>query len=353
MPIVAHNNLPTFEYLKNSGEDILSLKRASSQYIREQHFGLLNMMPDKVLCATERQFFKLIGGSNKVVQFYLHPFSLKSIQRDKQTTEYIKKYYDSFEQIKRYGLDGLIITGANIVGTDLSKQNFYNELTEVINWAYENTTSTLFSCLATHLVMQCMYGQKRTPLNKKCWGIFSHTVVDREHPLVRSVNTAFNVPHSRFNQISRAQFNASGLKVLVESQQGVHLAVSKDLFRQVFFQGHPEYDTISLLKEYKRDIHNFISKKIDSYPVFPQNYLNEYSQAILLEFKQKITSGDTNINNFPEKKIAKILHNTWGDSAKTIMNNWTGIIYQITHKQRAKPFMEGIDPQNPLLNLYR
>jgi homoserine O-succinyltransferase len=30
--------------------------------------------------------------------------------------------------------------------------------------------------------------------------------------------------------------------------------VSEDLLRIVFFQGHPEYDTISLLKEYKQDI---------------------------------------------------------------------------------------------------
>ena len=351
MPLIEHNNLPTFEYLRKNGENILSKKRALKQFIRELHIGILNMMPDPALCATERQFFKLVGNSNKVVQFYIHLFTLKSIKRDEKTTEYIKKYYQSFDNIKEFGLDALIITGANVTGKDLSKENFYKELTEVVNWSYENVTSTLYSCLATHIVMQSMYKQKRTKLNKKCWGVYFHKIIDKSHPLVKDTNTLLDIPHSRFNQITAKQFTESGLKILIESKQGVHLAVSKDLFRQVFFQGHPEYDTISLLKEYKREIKLFLSGINKKYPIFPDNYLDKYSKAVLLEYKEKIIKGYMTLDDFPEQLITKKINNTWGDSAKSIISNWTGIIYQITHKDRKKPFMDGINKDNPLESL--
>ena len=145
----------------------------------------------------------------------------------------------------------------------------------MIDWASEKVTSTLCSCLATHAVLQFRYGQHRSGCREKCWGVFPHRVVDRTHPLVYDVNTLFDVPHSRFNEIGRAQFEAAGLWMLAESAEaGVHLAVSADGFRQVFFQGHPEYDTISLLKEYKREVKRFAAGARPDYPPFPENYFD-------------------------------------------------------------------------------
>ena len=69
MPLIAHSSLPSFERLHKQGEIILSKERASHQDIRELHIGLLNMMPDAALEATERQFFRLDGHSNQVAQF--------------------------------------------------------------------------------------------------------------------------------------------------------------------------------------------------------------------------------------------------------------------------------------------
>ena len=52
MPIVAHNDLPTFARLRAEGQNILESDRALHQDIRELHIGLLNMMPDAALAAT-------------------------------------------------------------------------------------------------------------------------------------------------------------------------------------------------------------------------------------------------------------------------------------------------------------
>ena len=248
MPIVAHNDLPAFDRLRAEGQNILESDRALHQDIRELHIGLLNMMPDSALAATERQFFRLVGQSNQIAQFYVHPFSLAGLERSADARAHIERWYEPFERIREQGLDGLIITGANVAGRNLADEPFWEPLIEVVDWAYENVTSTLCSCLATHAVMQFRYGQTRQPLPAKRWGVYSHRVVDRHHPLVSSVNTLFDVPHSRFNEVSRAQFDAVGARVLVESDvAGVHLAVSPDGLRQVMFQGHPEYDIVSLL----------------------------------------------------------------------------------------------------------
>ncbi len=352
MPLVAHSDLPTFERLRQEGETVVPREIALHQDIRELHIGLLNMMPDAALAATERQFFRLVGESNQIAQFYMHPFTLEELPRGPEGQAHVARYYEPFEQIKEQGLDALIITGANVTQPDLSLEPFWKPLIAVIDWAYENVTSTLCSCLATHAVLQFRYGQKRRPLGFKRWGVYPHRVVDRKHPLVNDVNTLFDVPHSRFNQIDREQFERAGLHVLVESEvAGVHLAVSEDLFRLVFFQGHPEYDTISLFKEYKREVMRFVRGERPDYPPMPENYFRLREQAILEEHQERVLTAlkrGEPTPELPESLIAARLDNTWHDTAEAVINNWIGKVYQLTSMDRKRPFMEGVDPNDPL-----
>jgi homoserine O-succinyltransferase len=352
MPLVASSNLPTFERLKQEGENVVPRDIALRQEIRELHIGLLNMMPDAALAATERQFFRLVGESNQIAQFYMHPFTLKELGRGAEGSAYVNQYYESFEQLKEQGLDALIITGANVTQPDLALEPFWKPLIKVIDWAHENVTSTLCSCLATHAVLQFRHGQKRRHLGFKRWGVYSHRVVDRKHPLVSDVNTRFDVPHSRFNQIDRAQFEAAGLHVLVESEEaGVHLAVSEDRFRLVFFQGHPEYDTVSLLKEYKREVVRFVKGERKDYPPFPENYFTLKTQAILAEHRDAVLTAKNKtkpVPDLPESLIAANLDNTWHDTGEAVINNWIGKVYQLTNIERKKQFQEGVDPNDPL-----
>ncbi len=347
MPLVAHNSLPTFERLRRDGVTVLSTERAANQEIRELHVGLLNMMPDAALEATERQFYRLVGESNPIAQFYMHPFTLPTLPRGEKAQAHIAEYYESFEAIRAAGLDALIITGANVSHPNLADEPFWNPLIEVIDWAWGHVTSTLCSCLATHAVMQFRYGQTRVKQPKKIWGVFEHRVTDGRHPLVADVNTRFDVPHSRWNDVSRAQFEAAGVKVLVESAEaGVHLAVSGDGLRTVFFQGHPEYDTVSLLKEYKRDLLLAASGKLPAWPPFPVRYFNRQAQALFAEYGSRLRGGEA--LEFPEAHVLPLLDNTWHDTAEAVIGNWIGCVYQVTHRERGLPFMPGVDPDNPL-----
>ncbi|MDD5577789.1 MAG: homoserine O-succinyltransferase [Methylobacter sp.] len=352
MPLVAHTDLPTFQRLREEGEEILAPDRASNQDIREMHIGLLNMMPDAALEATERQFFRLVGACNQIAQFHVHPFTINGMERGPKAQAHIDKYYEPFEKIRQDGLDALIISGANVTHARLPEEDFWQPLTEVFSWAEENVTSVLCSCLATHAVIQYRYGIERTRIPAKRWGVFSHKLIDRTHPLVAEINTRFDVPHSRFNEIFQRDMERHGLKILAISKEaGVHLAVSPDGFRIVFFQGHPEYDDISLLKEYKREIMRFYNAERADYPPFPENYFNAEVQEILTGYKQEVISARQTGREpaeFPENLILEHIDNTWRDTAKAVFNNWLGKIYQLTNQDRRLPFMAGIDPNNPL-----
>ncbi len=352
MPLVSHNDLPTFSKLQKEGLRVLAPGLANQQDIRELHIGLLNMMPDAALEATERQFLRLIGESNPIAQFFVHPFTLDALPRSAGARQHIDSHYDSFEQIKQQGLDALIITGANVIGADLSEEVFWESLIEVADWAHENVTSTLCSCLATHAVLDFRYGQKRKKQRTKKWGVYHHQVVEPKHPLVADINSVFDVPHSRWNTVYRDQFQAAGLKVLVTTDDGsVHLATSPDGFRTVFFQGHPEYDTVSLLKEYKRDVNLYIAGDLEDYPPMPDNYFSQFSAAVFREYQYRVDksrSKKTSPGEFPEHLVLERLKNTWQDTASAVVGRWVGLIYQYTNVNRLKPFMDGVDNNNPL-----
>ena len=350
MPLIAHSDLPSFQRLRAEGQEILQPQRAHTQDIRELHIGFLNMMPDAALQATERQFLRLIGSCNRIAQFYVYPFTFAEIPRDEKTRAHIEKYYRDFDQLKREGLDALIISGANPAESDFSQEPFWRPLEKTVRWARDNVCSVMCSCLATHAIVQLLWNIERYPLPQKRWGVYSNRITS-QHPLVANINTRFDAPHSHVYEVNAEQFKQAGLPVLAAGQQAdLHLGVSPDGLRFVFFQGHPEYDSISLLKEYRREVMRFI-EGIRDYPPFPENYFYGEAERLVNEYKQQAlaANGDhTNLPEFPEVEVLKWVDNTWGDTGKAIINNWLGLIYQVAHRDRGKVFMDDINPRDPL-----
>ena len=128
-------------------------------------------------------------------------------------------------------------------------------------------------------------------------------------------------------------------------------AVSEDLFRVVYFQGHPEYDTVSLLKEYKREVVRFANGERADYPPFPEHYLDVQQQAILAEYRDWLLAARQRGEpppEFPERLVEAGLDNTWHDTGEAVVGNWIGQVYQVTNSDRRIPFMDGIDPNDPL-----
>ncbi len=352
MPLVANTKLPSFGRLRNEGQEVLIPDRAQTQDIRELHIGLLNMMPDAALQATERQFLRLVGACNRIAQFYVHPFTFAEIPRGANVQHHIDQYYSHFEDLKAQGLDALILSGANPASSDITTEPFWQPLQQVVDWAKDNVCSVMCSCLATHAVVQQLWNVKRYPLPQKRWGVYSNKVTEQYHPLTANIDSRFYAPHSHIHEVSSKQFREAGLIVLAESRESdLHLGVSPDGLRFVFFQGHPEYEAISLLKEYKREVMRFITGIRADYPPYPENYFYDEAITVLKAFEQEVAMCSGNFAHlpvFPEQILSKMIDVTWFDTGKAIINNWLGLVYQVTNNDRAEVFMDGIDPADPL-----
>lgn len=352
MTLVAHSELPTFERLREQGHDVLSLDRSLKQDIRELHIGFLNMMPDAALVATERQFIRLVGSCNRIAQFFVYPFSLPELDRSTATRDYIETYYSDFAGLRDAGLDALIITGANVANPSLPDEAFWGPLIDVTEWAWDNVSSILCSCLATHALLKHFHGIDRQPMPRKRWGVYSHRVSAPRHPLVRDINTRFDVPHSRFNDISRAQLESEGLAVLAESDDGgVHLAASPDQARVIYMQGHPEYDAMSLLKEFRRELRRYVEQEREDPPPLPENYFSGSAERAALAALDKAVRArlaGTSFDDTLETELTGLIDNTWSDTAKAVFNNWLGLVYNLTSLDRKQQFMRGVDAADPL-----
>ncbi|MGR3913701.1 MAG: homoserine O-succinyltransferase [Gammaproteobacteria bacterium] len=350
MPLVANSDLPSFARLRREGQEVLTPQRARAQDIRELHIGFLNMMPDAALQATERQFLRLVGSCNRIAQFYVHPFTFAEIPRGAAARAHINAHYRDFGELQRDGLDALIISGANPAQTDLADEPFWTPLARVVEWAGAHVCSVMCSCLATHAIVRLLWNFERYRLPQKRWGVYSNRVSQQTHPLTANINTRFDAPHSHVHEVNAAQFRRAGLLVLAAGEQAdLHLGASPDGLRFVLFQGHPEYDAVSLLKEYRREVGRFLDGARAGYPPFPENYFCGEAAGILQAYQRQVrTASGGERPEFPEDEVTRWVDNTWSDTGKAIVNNWLGLIYQVAHPHRGKVFMDGVDPRDPL-----
>ena len=136
-----------------------------------------------------------------------------------------------------------------------------------MDWSKTNVTSTMHLCWGAQAGLYYHYGIPKYTLEDKIFGVFEHSVRNRKVPLVRGFDDHFMAPHSRNTENRTEDIRAvEELTILAESKEvGVFLAIA-DEGRKIFVMGHPEYDRVTLDKEYKRDIKKGIPI------VLPKNY---------------------------------------------------------------------------------
>src|SRR5580658_5995086 len=112
--------------------------------------GLINNMPDPALDATERQFVDLIRAATSKTVARLLLFSIPEIPRADTTRQELAGRYRDIAELWDTHLDGLIVTGTEPRAKDLRDEPYWKTLSQVVDWARDNTTSTIWSCLAAH-----------------------------------------------------------------------------------------------------------------------------------------------------------------------------------------------------------
>src|SRR5690606_22446757 len=165
-------------------------------------------------------------------------------------------------------------------------------------------------------------------LPQKMWGVDNHRLVG-DHLLLDGVQAPVVAPHSHWYDITRARFEAAGVNVLAESDEaGVHLAVSDDDF-YVFFQGHPEYDLVSLLKEYKREIARFAEGEASELPPYPEHYFPAGVLEALEDHRAATLAARSRGETLPallEQPLLEGLSNDWTNPGQAIYRNWLRLV---------------------------
>lgn len=250
MPIRVQRDLPAKEILEKENIFVMDETRAMSQDIRPLKIGIVNLMPLKE--ETELQLLRSL--SNTPLQVDVSFITVSSHESKNTSANHLNKFYEPFSQVKKRHFDGLIITGAPVEQMDFEEVDYWEELTEIMEWTKTHVTSTFHICWGAQAGLYYHYGLPKTLLPKKLFGLYQHRVLDRKVPLVRGFDDVFVAPHSRHTTVDAERIRScKALTILAESEEaGVFIAMAEE-GRQIFVFGHPEYDRITLDKEYQRD----------------------------------------------------------------------------------------------------
>jgi homoserine O-succinyltransferase len=288
--------------------------------------GLVNNMPDSALQATERQFMQLLKAGAGNSRIHLHCFSLPSVKRSQQTQRLIASQYTDIADLDRLHIDGLIVTGAEPNAATLAEEPFWQDLTGIIDWAKTNTRSTIWSCLAAHAAVLHLDGIERQRLKTKCSGIFDCAKVS-DHWLTRGVTSPLKIAHSRLNALKESDLAARGYKLLTRSPEAGVDIFAKELGSQfIFFHGHPEYDALSLQREYLRDITRFIGRERETYPAFPSGYFNRETEIKLARFGELAIAERTLPLSVELPLLTLRSDIAAGTAAAALFGNWLGYL---------------------------
>jgi homoserine O-succinyltransferase/O-acetyltransferase len=285
--------------------------------------GLVNNMPDAALDATERQFRALLAAAAGGVTMRLTLYTLPEVPRTEFGRRQVSRYA-SIDDLWERRHDGLIVTGTEPLAADLKDEPFWGSLTRVLEWAEGHTLSTILSCLAAHAGILHLDGIVRRPLGNKRFGVFECVRVS-DHPLTSATPPRVRMPHSRWNEIPEDALLACGYRVLTRSDAaGVDAFVKQRNSLFVFFQGHPEYEDVTLLLEYRRDIGRFLRGERDTYPAMPQDYFDEETVEALTTLRARALADrrESLFADFPTAVAAGRVRNNWRSSAESLYRNW-------------------------------
>lgn len=297
MPIRVPDELPAVSFLRNENVFVMPSSRAATQEIRPLKVLVLNLMPKKI--ETENQFLRLL--SNSPLQIDIQLLRIDSRESKNTPAEHLDNFYCNFEDIKDQNFDGLIVTGAPLGLVDFCDVAYWPQIEQIVHWAKEHVTSTLFVCWAVQAALNVLYGIPKLTRETKLSGVYHHQTLQPLALLTRGFDETFLAPHSRYADFPTDVLREySDLDILAESEQaGAYLFATKDK-RMAFVTGHPEYDAHTLSGEYFRDVAAGLS------PDVPVNY-------------------------FPDENPEHSPKASWRSHGHLLFTNWLNYyVYQIT-----------------------
>lgn len=267
MPIRISSELPAFRTLEEENIFVMSKERAEHQDIRPLKVIIVNIMPKKI--ETESQLMRLL--SNTPIQVDIDLIQMASHISKNTSRHHLESFYKKFDEIKNNRYDGMIVTGAPVELLEYEQVDYWNEITQIMEWSKSHVYSSLYICWAAQAGLYYHFGVPKYTLDKKMFGIFPHRAEVENCRILSGFDDVFLVPHSRNTEVRREDIEkVLQLKILTSSEiSGVHMVANKN-GRQYFITGHSEYDRDTIANEYFRDVKKGIDIQIP-YNYFPND----------------------------------------------------------------------------------
>ncbi|WP_029686430.1 homoserine O-acetyltransferase MetA [Tatumella saanichensis] len=267
MPIRVPDDLPAVNFLRHENVFVMTSSRALVQNIRPLKILILNLMPKKI--ETENQFLRLL--SNSPLQLDIQLLRIDNRESKNTPTEHLDTFYRNFDDIQDENYDGLIVTGAPLGLVDFDDVAYWPQIQQVLHWAKDHVTSTMFVCWAVQAALNILYDIPKITREQKLSGVYQHSLEQPHALLTRGFDDQFLAPHSRYADFPTDIIRQhTDLDIFAASEEtGAYLMASRDK-RLVFVTGHPEYDANTLASEYLRDIGAGIASPVP-YNYFPGN----------------------------------------------------------------------------------
>jgi homoserine O-succinyltransferase len=325
----------------SAAKELHNVLRAGQPASRQPRLsiGIVNNMPDAAFQATERHFGAHLRNGANGLDIRIHLFAIPEIERSLDICARINSRYTDYSRLNGLHMDALVVTGAAPKTELLNDELYWGHLTRLADWARTRTLSVLWSCLSAHAVVQHLDGIMRHRLPKKLSGLYR---VERRNvdPLLADVDPLLWVPHSRYNGLSEEALRAAGYTIMTSSQlAGVDMFSKRTPSHFVFLQGHPEYDSDTLMREYRRDVLRYLKQERDAYPDIPENYFDAKTEAALEAFRHRACNarraGGAK-SSFPDlgQNIPQV--GRWHTSASKVFRNWIQHVAALKMRQPSR-----------------
>ncbi|HVY14535.1 MAG TPA: homoserine O-succinyltransferase [Rhodopila sp.] len=293
--------------------------------------GLVNSMPGEARKHTEQQFRSILSAACLNAAVELRFYSLDTVMPALTQGRCGEARYEDSSRLETAVPDALIVTGAPPQAAALVDEPYWRKLTELVDFAVDHAVPTMWSCLAAHAAVLYLDGIERRRLPGKLSGLYDFARTEAAHPIVADMPRRWRVPHSRYNELPEDELLRHGYRVLSRSDDGgVDLFIKEVTALFVFCQGHPEYDAQTLLREYRRDVRQYLACQRDDYPAIPHGYFGPEATAVLTAFRERAMrerSADLSAA-FPTEACLANLGHGWHGLAVNLYANWLGLVMQ-------------------------
>lgn len=303
--------------------------------------ALLNNMPDAALEATERQFRLLLSAASAGISVRLMLCRMPSVPRSDAAEAHLRRSYVDIGSMLDTEVDGLIVTGREPLTPDLREEPYWDSFVRVLEWSRERTASTIWSCLAAHAAVLHLDGIQRVRSQHKHCGVFDCSRAS-DHPMAAPLPGRFRMPHSRWNGLPQDQLAHSGYEVLaLAGDAGVDCFLRHEAGESLFlfFQGHPEYQSDTLLLEYRRDLLRYLRGEAAAWPDAPRGMLAPKDDAALQDIRSEAhrLPEEETLTRLSELFSAAAIENGWHGTATTIYRNWLEyLLAQKAHRASSR-----------------